>query len=46
VRRFALHSLARVIDRRQATFLEHFNTLLNAYRSDAMQYGCIVARLA
>ncbi len=45
VRRLGLHGLARIIDRRQATFLEHFTTLLNAYRSDAMQYGCIVARL-
>jgi len=44
VRRLGLHSLARLIDRRQAAFLDHFTTLLAAYRSDAMQYGCIVAR--
>jgi len=44
VRRLGLGGLARVIDRRQAAFLDHFTTLLNAYRSDAMQYGCIVAR--
>lgn len=44
VRRLGLHSLARVIDRRQAAFLDHFTTLLAAYRSDAMQYGCLVAR--
>ena len=45
VRRLGLHGLARLIDRRQAAFLENFRTLFDAYRSDAMQYGCIVARL-
>ena len=44
VRRLGLHWLARRIDTRQAVFLEHFSTLLEAYRSGAMQYGCIVAR--
>ena len=44
VRRLRLPGLARVIDRRQAAFLDHFTTLLAAYRSDAMQYGCLVAR--
>lgn len=44
VRRYGLPVLARLVDRRQATFLDHFGTLLAAYRSDAMQYGCIVAR--
>lgn len=44
VRRFGLQGIARLIDRRQAEFLEHFTTLLDAYRSDAMQYGCLVAR--
>ena len=43
-RRLGLHALARLVDRRQATFLAHFTTLLEAYRSGAMQYGCIVAR--
>lgn len=43
-RRLGLHWLARCIDSRQAVFLEHFTTLLDAYRSGAMQYGCIVAR--
>jgi hypothetical protein len=33
-----------LIDGRQATFLDNFKTLLDAYRSGAMQYGCIVAR--
>ena len=45
VRRTGLPWLARCIDRRQATFLDNFKTLLEAYRSGAMQYGCIVARL-
>lgn len=45
VRRLRLHGLARLVDRRQARFLEHFTTLLQAYRSDAMQYGCFIARL-
>jgi tocopherol O-methyltransferase len=44
VRRFGLRGIAGVVDRRQGAFLEHFTTLLAAYRSDAMQYGCIVAR--
>lgn len=43
VRRLGLHRLARLIDRRQATFLENFGTLLEAYRTGAMQYGCLVA---
>ena len=44
VRRCGLPWLARSIDMRQATFLDNFKTLLDAYRSGAMQYGCIVAR--
>jgi tocopherol O-methyltransferase len=43
VRRLGLHRVARFIDRRQAEFLDHFQTLLEAYRSGAMQYGCVVA---
>ncbi|NBX29018.1 methyltransferase domain-containing protein [bacterium] len=45
VRRLGLPWLARFIDVRQAAFLDNFKTLLDAYRSGAMQYGCIVARL-
>jgi tocopherol O-methyltransferase len=45
VRRLGLHRVAPYIDRRQAAFLDHFATLLEAYRSGAMQYGAIVARL-
>ena len=44
VKRLGLPRVARFIDRRQADFLEHFSTLLNAYRSGAMRYGAIVAR--
>lgn len=43
VRRLGLHHVAGFVDPRQAAFLRHFTTLLEAYRSDAMQYGCIVA---
>ena len=45
VQRLGLPWLARCIDPRQAAFLDNFKTLLEAYRSGAMQYGCIVARL-
>ena len=44
VRRLGLPWLARFIDPAQAAFLDHFGTLLEAYRSGAMQYGCLVAR--
>jgi tocopherol O-methyltransferase len=43
VRAWGIHGLARRIDPAQALFVEHFTTLLNAYRSGAMQYGCLVA---
>jgi hypothetical protein len=35
--------LAWVLSRRTKTFLDHFATLGNAYRSGAMQYGLFVA---
>ena len=44
VRRLGLPWLAGFVDPAQRLFLEHFQTLLNAYRSGAMQYGCLVAR--
>lgn len=44
VKRLGLPWVAGFIDRRQADFLEHFGTLLGAYRSGAMCYGAIVAR--
>lgn len=36
--------LGRVIDRDTDMFLKRFQTILAAYRSGAMQYGCFVAR--
>jgi tocopherol O-methyltransferase len=36
--------IARMIDRETVLFLNRFDTILNAYRSGAMQYGCFVAR--
>lgn len=38
--------LARAIDRDTALFLDRFETILGAYRSGAMQYGCLVATRA
>jgi tocopherol O-methyltransferase len=35
--------LAPLFDRSANRFLDHFHTLLNAYRSRAMQYGCFIA---
>lgn len=43
VRRFGLQRVAGLVDPRQAAFLRHFTTLLGAYESGAMQYGCLVA---
>jgi tocopherol O-methyltransferase len=36
--------LARVLDRETVMFLDRFDTILRAYQSGAMQYGCFVAR--
>lgn len=44
VRRARLHWLAPWVDRDSVSFLDHFPTILNAYRSRAMEYGCFVAR--
>lgn len=38
-----IHWLARAVDRRQLLFLERFHTILEAYRTGAMTYGCWVA---
>lgn len=43
VRAWGIDRLAPWIDPAQSLFIEHFSTLLNAYRSGAMQYGCLVA---
>lgn len=39
-----LRWLARMIDAQTAQFLDDFTTILEAYRSRAMGYGCFVAR--
>lgn len=44
VRRTGMRWLAKLVDRQTRQFLEHFETILNAYRSRAMGYGCFVAR--
>jgi len=36
--------LARLIDRDTVMFLDRFRTILDAYRSGVMEYGCLVAR--
>jgi tocopherol O-methyltransferase len=43
VRRTRMHWLARLIDRNSVVFLERFDTILQAYRSGAMKYGCFIA---
>lgn len=43
VEQLSLQRLAGWIDPAQADFLRHFPTLLSAYRSGAMQYGCLLA---
>ncbi len=44
VRQFGVRWLAGLIDRNTAMFLDRFDTILNAYRSGAMRYGCFIAR--
>jgi tocopherol O-methyltransferase len=44
VRRSGMRWLAKLVDRQTREFLDHFETILNAYRSRAMGYGCFVAR--
>jgi tocopherol O-methyltransferase len=43
VRRCGVRSLARLIDRDSVLFLDRFDTILAAYHSGAMRYGCFVA---
>jgi tocopherol O-methyltransferase len=45
VSRSGVRHLAAMLDRDQVAFLDGFDTLLEAYRSGAMQYGAIVAQL-
>jgi tocopherol O-methyltransferase len=44
VARRGVRQLARLLDANASIFLDRFDTLLNAYRSGAMRYGCLVAR--
>lgn len=44
VRRMRIRHIARVLDKDQVEFIDGFDTLLDAYRTGAMQYGAIVAR--
>lgn len=44
VKRTGVRWLARVIDKGSVVFLDRFNTILQAYRTGAMRYGCFVAR--
>lgn len=43
VQRSRVTYLAHLLDRHQVQFLKHFQTILHAYRSGAMRYGCWVA---
>tara|TARA_R110002073_G_scaffold59094_1_gene149185 strand:+ start:6601 stop:7437 length:837 start_codon:yes stop_codon:yes gene_type:complete len=43
VQRTGVRHIAKVLDRDQVDFIDGFDTLLQAYRSGAMQYGAIVA---
>ncbi len=44
VRRSKVRLLARCVGRDMVRFLDHFDTILTAYRTGAMKYGCFVAR--
>ncbi len=44
VSRSGVRYLAKILDQDQVAFLDGFDTLLNAYRTGAMQYGSIVAK--
>jgi tocopherol O-methyltransferase len=46
VERFRLKWFARVLHREMALFLERFETMINAYDTGAMKYGCFVAERA
>jgi tocopherol O-methyltransferase len=44
VERTRVRWLARLLDRETVMFLDRFDTILRAYQTGAMQYGCFVAR--
>lgn len=43
VQRTGIRSLAKLFGANHVLFLDHFQTILDAYRSGAMEYGCFVA---
>lgn len=43
VDRWGVRHLARLVSREMSLFLDRFETILEAYRTGAMQYGCFVA---
>jgi len=43
VRRSGVRWLARLVDRNTVTFLDRFGTILKAYQTGAMKYGCFIA---
>jgi tocopherol O-methyltransferase len=43
VRKSGMRWLARAIDQNSVMFLDRFNTILEAYQTGAMKYGCFVA---
>ena len=44
VRRSGVRWLARLLDRNTVVFLDRFGTILKAYQTGAMKYGCFIAR--
>ncbi|WP_339733507.1 class I SAM-dependent methyltransferase [uncultured Gimesia sp.] len=44
VQKTGVRWLARLIDRDTVMFLDRFETILKAYKTGAMQYGCFIAR--
>jgi tocopherol O-methyltransferase len=44
VRRSGMRLLAKLIGRNSVMFLDRFDTILNAYQSGAMKYGCFIAQ--
>jgi tocopherol O-methyltransferase len=44
VRRSGVRWLARLVDRNTVVFLDRFRTILKAYQTGAMKYGCFIAR--
>jgi len=44
VRRSKVRWLARLVDRETVLFLDRFRTILRAYETGAMKYGCFIGR--